>query len=240
MSRRRRTESAEEKTSAAPRASGHALIAFSAALLLGACASLPSGEARVQGELRERVQLEPSEQQPLAEPPSEDALVAAALRNNAAFRGALADLGIAEAEWLRAGGLPPLTFSLLFPLGPKQIEYAAKFPVDVLWLRPKRVAAAKRDWEATAEIVVQHGLDLVRDVRVACAYVAAARGRAEHSRDDESEYADYAGRRYRAGARTSPSSGSAFPRRSTTTKHWPACRAWSTATPACIAACRLT
>lgn len=200
MSRRRRTESAEEKKSAAPRASGHALLAFAAALLLGGCASPPSGEARVQGALRERVQLEPREHQPLAEAPSEDALVAAALRNNAAFRGALADLGIAEAEWLRAGGLPPLTFSLLFPLGPKQIEYAAKFPVDVLWLRPKRVAAAKRDWEAMAETVVQHGLDLVRDVRIACADVAAARGRAEYEGDDESAYAEYAERRYRAGA----------------------------------------
>ena len=150
--------------------------------------------------LRERAQIEPSDQATASGAPSEDALVAAALRNNAAFRAALADLGIAEAEWLRAGGLPPLTFSLLFPLGPKQIEYAARFPVDVLWLRPKRVLAAKRDWEATAEIVVQHGLDLVRDVRIACADVAAARGRAEHDRDDESEYADYAERRYRAGA----------------------------------------
>ncbi len=169
-----------------------------------ACASPPDGAARVNTALAERTGADRSAAAPDAnELLDEDALVAQALRNNAQFRVALADLGIAEAEWLRAGALPPATFSMLFPLGPKQLEYAAKFPVDVLWLRPKRVAAARRDWEAAAETVVQNGLDLVRDVRVACADAGAAFSVYDDWWEMDSDayraYADYAERRFRAG-----------------------------------------
>ena len=178
-------------------------LALIAALGTFGCASLPNGEEIVADSLRERTSLAAAA--PETSPaPSEDELVALALRNNSTFRAALADLGIAEADWMRAGALPPLTFSVLFPLGSKQLEYAAKLPLDVLWLRSKRVASAKHDWEATAQTVVQHGLDLVRDVRVACADAAAAvavqRGGAEADSDAYDAYADYAERRFRAGA----------------------------------------
>jgi cobalt-zinc-cadmium efflux system outer membrane protein len=180
------------------------LAGFAIAATSLACASLPDGTARVDSALSERTG---ADRAAAAGPAAsaalgEDALVVAALRNNASFRGALADLGVAEAEWLRAGALPPATFSLLFPLGSKQLEYAAKLSLDVLWLRSKRVSAARRDWEATAEIVVQHGLDLVRDVRVACADAGAAFAVHDAWREEDAYrgYADYTERRFRAGS----------------------------------------
>jgi len=176
-----------------------------AALLAVACVSPPDGAAQIRAQLTERSG-EKAKRADLADPgdamPSEDELVAFALRRSAQFRAALADLGVAEAEWMRAGAPPPATFSVLLPLGSKQLEYAAKLPIDALWLRPKRVAAAKRDWAATAERVVASGLDLVRDVRVACADAnAASRLRAllRETRDPYRRFAEYAERRFRAG-----------------------------------------
>jgi cobalt-zinc-cadmium efflux system outer membrane protein len=170
-----------------------------------ACVSAPDGEARVRSQLSERSgedAARASREDPGDALPSEDELVAFALRGNAQFRAVLSDLGVAEAEWMRAGALPPASFSVLFPLGAKQLEYAAKLPIDALWLRPKRVAAAKRDWAATAERVVASGLDLVRDVRVECANAHAAHRlrRLEDGRGDSYRgYAEYAERRFRLG-----------------------------------------
>lgn len=75
--------------------------------------------------------------------------------------------------------LPNPVFSVLFPLGPKQLEFTAKLPVEALWLRPRRIAVAQLDGERVAERLVQRGLDLVRDARVAWtgAVVANARCR---------------------------------------------------------------
>src|SRR5262245_21113423 len=67
--------------------------------------------------------------------------VAVALWNNPAFQEALADLQIQRAELVQAGLLSNPVLSVLFPLGPKQLEFAAKMPLEALWLRPGRVAA---------------------------------------------------------------------------------------------------
>jgi cobalt-zinc-cadmium efflux system outer membrane protein len=174
----------------------------SLAIVALACATPPDGRARVETSLAERTGLQLGAET-AGDALSEDRLVALALRNSPHFRAALADLGISAAEWMRAGALPPITFSVLFPLGEKQLEYAAKLPIDALWLRPKRVVAARRDWEATAERVVQHGLDLVRDVRVACADASAAARveRAWQSPEGAAfrAHAEYAARRFHAG-----------------------------------------
>lgn len=98
---------------------------------------------------------------------SEDEAVAVALWNNAAFREVLTELGFSRADLIAAGLLSNPVFSVLFPVGPKQLEFAAKFPVEALWLRPRRVAVAQLDVERTAQRLVQQGLDLVRDVRLA-------------------------------------------------------------------------
>lgn len=67
--------------------------------------------------------------------------------------------------------------SLLLPLGPKQLEATLKWPVEVLWERPKRVATARLATEAAAERLVQAGLDLAAAVKTAYADLALTHDR---------------------------------------------------------------
>ena len=71
-----------------------------------------------------------------------DEAVAVALWNNADFRVQLAQLGFARADLLEAGLLRNPVLSLLFPWGPKQLEATLRWPIEALWERPRRVAAA--------------------------------------------------------------------------------------------------
>lgn len=105
---------------------------------------------------------------------SEDEASSIALWNNALFQETLTDLGLSRADLTQAGMLPNPTFSMLIPVGAKPLELTAKYPLEVLWLRPSRVAAAKLDYERTAERLVQSGLDLIRDVRLAHAEATLA------------------------------------------------------------------
>lgn len=114
---------------------------------------------------------------------SEDEAVALALWNNSAFQEALAELGFRRADLVQAGMLPNPTLSVLFPLGPKQLEMGLKLPIEALWLRPGRVAAAELDCERLSALLVQGGLDLVRDVRIAYADLRLARSRVDLARD---------------------------------------------------------
>lgn len=100
---------------------------------------------------------------------SEDEAVTLALWNNAAFQEVMAELGLSRADLVQAGMLPNPTLSMLFPVGSKPFELTAKYPLEAFWLRPRRVAAAKLDYQRTEQRLVQSGLDLIRDVRLACA-----------------------------------------------------------------------
>ena len=80
--------------------------------------------------------------------------VAIALWNSASFQATLADLGIARADLVEAGLLRNPVFSLLFPWGPKQLEWTLQFPFDALWQRPRRVAAARLNAQAVGERLV--------------------------------------------------------------------------------------
>jgi cobalt-zinc-cadmium efflux system outer membrane protein len=100
---------------------------------------------------------------------TEEEAVAIALWNNPHLQVVLADLGFARADLIEAGMLPNPVFSLLFPIGPKQMEFTLHYAIDVLWQRPKRVAASKLNAEKVAENLVQYGLALVRDVYVSFA-----------------------------------------------------------------------
>ena len=100
---------------------------------------------------------------------SEKESVAIALWNNPRLKADLADLGFARADLIEAGMIPNPVFSLLFPLGPKQMEFTLSYAIDVLWQRPRRVAGAKINTEKVAENLVNHGLALVRDVHVSFA-----------------------------------------------------------------------
>jgi len=133
---------------------------------------------------------------------SEDEAVTIALWNNAGFRAALAELGIARADLIEAGQLANPTLSLLFPLGPKQMEFAATLPVQVLWQRPRRVALARVNERKVAEQLVQNGLDLIRDVRVAFADVVLAQDRERLAREAavaQTQIAEIAKARVQAG-----------------------------------------
>ncbi len=113
--------------------------------------------------------------------------VAVALWNHAPFQATLAELGIARAALIEAGLLHNPTFSFLFPLGPKQLEFTLLAPIEAIWQRPKRVAAAEREYERISQSLVPNGLDLVRDVRLAFAEAALAETRAALASDQVKE-----------------------------------------------------
>jgi outer membrane protein, heavy metal efflux system len=106
---------------------------------------------------------------------TESEAIAIGLWNNSGFQDSLADLGIARADLAQAGLLRNPVLSLLFPWGPKQLEATLRWPIEQLWQRPSRVAAAKLNADAVAERLVARGLNLVADVRMA--YVALLRAR---------------------------------------------------------------
>lgn len=108
---------------------------------------------------------------------SGDEAVAMALWNNAGFQESLSKLGLARADLAQAGLLTNPTFSMLFPVGPKQMEFVATFPLEAFWLRPRRLAIAQIEAERVAGALVQGGLDLIRDVRIGLSDLALARDR---------------------------------------------------------------
>ncbi len=93
--------------------------------------------------------------------------VAIALWNSPPFQATLADLGLARADLVEAGLLRNPVFSLLFPVGPKQLEWTLQFPFEVLWQRPRRVAAAQLNAQVVGERLVWDALSLVAQARLA-------------------------------------------------------------------------
>ena len=108
---------------------------------------------------------------------SEDEAVVIALWNNAAYQELLAELGITEAEIIEAAQLTNPRLWSVFPVGVKQLEFSLYVPLEAFWLRPRRLAAAKLESHETANQLVQDGLDLIRDVRVAYADLTLAQDR---------------------------------------------------------------
>jgi len=120
---------------------------------------------------------------------SEEA-VAIALWNSPSFQATLTDLGIARADVLEAGLLRNPVLSLLFPVGQKQLEWTIQFPIDAIWQRPRRVAAAQLNAQAIGERLVWDGLTLVAQARTAHADAVIAEQRLQLT----SENADLAQR----------------------------------------------
>ncbi len=114
-----------------------------------------------------------------------DDAVATALWNSARFQVELTRLGFSRADLAEAGALPNPTLSLLLPIGPRQAELSATYPIAVLIQRPYRVAAAKADVERTARALVEVALDLVRDARLAHAEAMVAARRVTLRREIE-------------------------------------------------------
>jgi cobalt-zinc-cadmium efflux system outer membrane protein len=102
-----------------------------------------------------------------------------ALWNNAQFQQTLVDIDLTRADLVQARLLPNPELWYLNPVGVKQLEYAIEFPIEVLWLRPLRIASARFENQRTCERLVQAGLDLIRDVRQAYASLVLMHDRLE-------------------------------------------------------------
>ena len=114
---------------------------------------------------------------------SEEEAVVIALWNNAAYQELLAELGITKAEIIEAAQLTNPRLWAVFPVGVKQLEFTLYVPLEAIWLRPRRLAAAKLKSHQTASQRVQDGLDLIRDVRAACAELTLAHDRLRIARE---------------------------------------------------------
>lgn len=133
---------------------------------------------------------------------TEDEAVQIALWNNAAFQETLTQLGVSNARLLDAGLIADPQFSMFFPLGPKQLEFTTFQAVDALWLQAIRVKAAELDVDQVSQSMVQNGLDVIRDARIAHANFVAATEQAAVSREAaelRSQIAELAQKRLDAG-----------------------------------------
>lgn len=113
-----------------------------------------------------------------------DEAVAIALWRNSSFLEALNQLDLSRADLVAAGQLRDPVFSYLFPWGPKQYEWTLGVPLGDLWQRPRRVAAARLDVDRVAALLVQGGLDLARDVKLAHADWVFARERTHLAQEE--------------------------------------------------------
>jgi len=115
---------------------------------------------------------------------SQDEAVAVALWNNAQFQADLEALGFTHADLIEANMLPNPVFSLLFPVGPKTLEADLEMPIEALWQRPRRIAAAEIDAQALSENLIEHGLGLIRDVQTTYADLWLAQEQAHLAEED--------------------------------------------------------
>lgn len=146
--------------------------------LAGCAARQPVVADLTAGQLRQRTGLAPpaADRKPdgslppgvnLSDGISEDEAAAVALWNNGQLLTDLAAVGIAKANLLDAGVLRNPSVSLLIPVGAKPFEFVGSFPLEQFYQRPKRIAAAQKQWEQVAQSLVQNGINVVRDARQA-------------------------------------------------------------------------
>jgi len=110
----------------------------------------------------------------LADGLSEQEAVAISLWNNVAFQADLAQLGVSRAEVLQAGLIQNPNFSLLFPIGTKQLESWILLPLSEFKNRPHRLAVARLNASRVADSLIQNGLNLARDTQLAFANLIEA------------------------------------------------------------------
>ena len=108
---------------------------------------------------------------------SEDEAAVTGLWNNAQFLELLTDLDLSRADLIEARQLTNPQVQTMFPVGVKQWELALFVPMEAMLVRPRRVAAAQLEMQRVGERVVQDGLNVVRDVRVAYADLVRANQR---------------------------------------------------------------
>ncbi len=109
-----------------------------------------------------------------------------ALSNNSAFQATLAQLGMASGDAVQATLLANPQFLTYFPTNVKEGQYTLFAPIESYLLRPIRVNAANREYRRVGDQLVQNGLNLSRDVRVAYADWVLAQRQAELAEEAES------------------------------------------------------
>lgn len=114
---------------------------------------------------------------------SEDEAVLTALTNNSAFQATLAQLGMAGGDAVQANLLTNPQLLIYFPTAAKEGQYSLYAPIESYFLRPARVKIANREYRRVGGQLVQNGLDLARDVRVAYTDLAVATQQAELARE---------------------------------------------------------
>jgi len=113
----------------------------------------------------------------LSRPLSSDQAALVALWGNPQFGAELAGLGLLRGDWIDAGQLRNPRLDALAGLGLKPLELLLNLPVEALWERPGRVAAAELSYRSLAESLVQNGLVVVEAARVAHANLVLAKRR---------------------------------------------------------------
>lgn len=100
--------------------------------------------------------------------------VETALSNNSAFQATLAQLGMACGDSIQAGLIANPQVLIYFPTSIKEGQYTLYAPIESFFLRPARVKAANREYRRIGKQLVQNGLDVARDARVAYIDLALA------------------------------------------------------------------
>ncbi len=158
------------------------------ALLTLGCASSPYDHAWIARDVVRRTGHSVGSQTPHEEPTlprgvslddglTADEAVAVALWNNPRLHGDLAQLGLTRADLVEAGLIPNPLLTLMFPLGGHPMSVRIQAPIEAIWQRGRRVAAAQLEVERVAHNLVQTSLDFARDVRLAHAELVAAEAR---------------------------------------------------------------
>lgn len=147
------------------------LIASILCVFTGSCARPSWDRQDVARSVRERALGVPaasgSTESALADGLDEDEAVSIALALSPTYQADLARLDSARADLKEAGRLANPQISLLGALGPISAVAMVLAPLDSLWQMPQRTKAASKALEAVAHSLVQNGLVLARDVRVA-------------------------------------------------------------------------
>ncbi len=105
---------------------------------------------------------------------SEGEAVATALSNNSAYQATLATLGAAGGDAIQANLIANPQLLVYFPTDTKEGQYTLFAPIESYFLRPLRVKVANREYCRIGEQLVQNGLNLARDVRIAYTDLALA------------------------------------------------------------------
>ncbi|MCA9174102.1 MAG: TolC family protein [Planctomycetales bacterium] len=114
---------------------------------------------------------------------SEDEAVQTALANNSLFQAAVAQLGMAAGDAKQASLIANPQVLIYFPTSTKEGQYALFQPIESYLLRPLRVKIANREYRRIGMQLVQNGLDVARDVRLAYVELALAADQADLARE---------------------------------------------------------